>query len=300
MQISAEAPSFNTAAAEKEMQIYGEFAGKAKCTKLADGKMRAIQSYLCYILILILPLPLHSTVLPTDRPVLRINKTQGRPGDQVYVSCISSKSKPAGTLGLFINGEPVSVLGEFKLHFTAGGEWKCNNSSWPVEQLVDENKKIEREFDANGLESTILRMAFVLTPEHFKYGSVKLKCISSMSDVYLMTHETIVEIYNQDEVEERARALASEQITEEGDSQGEFAGGFKCQVPFFPSLCVCSKNVNGLLGQEKFNCFASSIHSSSREHSLHPILHCSIDTSVCVCPCIVLVEVPSTEERSLA
>lgn len=49
-------------------------------------------------------------VLPTDRPSLRITKTEGRIGDQIYVSCNSSKSKPAGTLGLFINGEPVSYL----------------------------------------------------------------------------------------------------------------------------------------------------------------------------------------------
>lgn len=94
-------------------------------------------------------------------------------------------------------------------------------------QLIDENRKFERQVDEHGLESTSLRMGFVLTAEHFKYGSVKLKCISSMSDVYLMTHETIVEISNKDEVEERARALASEQITEDVESQGKYIGEMK-------------------------------------------------------------------------
>ena len=76
--------------------------------------------------------------------------------------------------------------------------------------------------DDDGLETTRVKVSLTLTRDHFHSpGPLQVKCISSMPDVYLMIHETIVEVYNQDEMEERARAFASEQITDHVYGQGE-------------------------------------------------------------------------------
>uniref|UniRef100_A0A2L2YNL9 Ig-like domain-containing protein n=1 Tax=Parasteatoda tepidariorum TaxID=114398 RepID=A0A2L2YNL9_PARTP len=67
-EISAEAPSFDTAEAEKEMKVY---------------------------------------VLPSEGPTLTGGNQEYRIGDTVIVNCTSAKSKPAATLRWYINDELV-------------------------------------------------------------------------------------------------------------------------------------------------------------------------------------------------
>lgn len=99
MQISAEAPSFNTAAGEKEMQIYGEL--------LNDTSLKRHQLTCKGALF---------TVLPTDRPTITLSRSEARPGDHLDISCTSGKSKPAGTLSLSLNGQPVSIHESLSYH----------------------------------------------------------------------------------------------------------------------------------------------------------------------------------------
>ncbi|GIY55788.1 uncharacterized protein CDAR_459451 [Caerostris darwini] len=68
-EISAEAPSFDTAEAEKEMKVF---------------------------------------VLPSEGPTLTGGNQEYRIGDTVVVNCTSAKSKPAATLRWYINDELVS------------------------------------------------------------------------------------------------------------------------------------------------------------------------------------------------
>lgn len=87
---------------------------------------------------------------------------------------------------------------------------------------MKERQRLDRLVDDDGLEVTQVKVSLTLTRDHFHSSApLQVKCISSMPDVYLMTHETIVEVYNQDELEERARAFASEQITDHAYGQGE-------------------------------------------------------------------------------
>ncbi|RWS19230.1 hypothetical protein B4U80_03677, partial [Leptotrombidium deliense] len=65
-EISAEAPSFNTAAAEKEMQVY---------------------------------------VLPSEGPRVESSRNEYKPGDIVVANCTSAKSKPPAKLNWYINDE---------------------------------------------------------------------------------------------------------------------------------------------------------------------------------------------------
>ncbi|GFQ73686.1 ig-like domain-containing protein [Trichonephila clavata] len=69
-EISAEAPSFDTAEAEKEMKVF---------------------------------------VLPSEGPTLTGGNQEYRIGDTVVVNCTSAKSKPAATLRWYINDELIFI-----------------------------------------------------------------------------------------------------------------------------------------------------------------------------------------------
>ncbi|GBM04349.1 hypothetical protein AVEN_146215-1 [Araneus ventricosus] len=70
-EVSAEAPEFQTVAAEKKMDVF---------------------------------------VLPTEGPKITGGLSKYRVGDTVYVNCTSSKSKPAATLRWYINDELEGIL----------------------------------------------------------------------------------------------------------------------------------------------------------------------------------------------
>ncbi|XP_015794197.1 uncharacterized protein LOC107370745 [Tetranychus urticae] len=78
-EISAEAPSFNTAADEREMVIYA---------------------------------------LPIEVPQISIGQRKYNPGEEVTANCTSPKSKPTAKLSWFINDSPVEGS-EFKADYSA-------------------------------------------------------------------------------------------------------------------------------------------------------------------------------------
>ncbi|GFS97621.1 uncharacterized protein NPIL_546102 [Nephila pilipes] len=87
-EISAEAPSFDTAEAEKEMKVFD----KSHFQKVKTN-MDIFQ--------------IGEQVLPSEGPTLTGGNQEYRIGDTVVVNCTSAKSKPAATLRWYINDELV-------------------------------------------------------------------------------------------------------------------------------------------------------------------------------------------------
>lgn len=61
---------------------------------------------------------------------------------------------------------------------------------------------------SDGLETSSLSMRFRILKKHFKHDggeSLKLKCTASISDVYMMSNEAQLVIYNLDERERKQR-----------------------------------------------------------------------------------------------
>lgn len=125
-EISAEAPSFDTAESEKEMKVF---------------------------------------VLPSEGPTLTGGNQEYHIGDTVAVNCTSAKSKPAATLRWYINDELV------------GPEYETEYSAI---------------LHADGLETSSLGLKFIVTPEHFRNGNMKLKCTATISRIYTMSNEEMV------------------------------------------------------------------------------------------------------------
>ena len=111
--ISAEAPSFNTAAEEKEMQIIGEWIRGSFCSwfnSLLFFSGRSYGSFLSFFVFIFDPFILFPPVLPTRRPEVTTGNTDYSVGETLTASCLSSKSKPAASLKWFINDIPVSTF----------------------------------------------------------------------------------------------------------------------------------------------------------------------------------------------
>ncbi|KAI1303012.1 hypothetical protein HDE_02390 [Halotydeus destructor] len=151
-EISAEAPSFRTAAAEKEMQIF---------------------------------------VLPSDGPRIWSEKVDYKPSEMITVNCTSAKSKPPASLSWFINVEPM------------GPEHQAEYST---------------TLHADGLETSSLSIRFRLSEKSFKNGVMKLKCIASISEVYTISNEAQLVIYNvldnQRRLEEEQRSTTGQLLTQ--------------------------------------------------------------------------------------
>ena len=47
----------------------------------------------------------------------------------------------------------------------------------------------------DGLETSSLKLRLLLRSDHFKNGLLKVKCVASVLDVYQMSHETSVDVY---------------------------------------------------------------------------------------------------------
>lgn len=110
--ISAEAPSFNTAAEEKEMQIIGEWIRGSFCSWLNSLQFFSLGSYgsfLSFFVFIFDPFILFPPVLPSRRPEVTTSSTDYSVGETLTASCLSSKSKPAASLKWFINDIPVST-----------------------------------------------------------------------------------------------------------------------------------------------------------------------------------------------
>ncbi|XP_054719077.1 uncharacterized protein LOC129228422 [Uloborus diversus] len=97
-EVSAEAPEFQTVAAEKEMTVF---------------------------------------VLPTEGPKITGGQSKYRVGDTVFVNCTSSKSKPAATLQWYINDEVVKPEYELE-HSTTLHPDSLETSSLSLKFIVRE------------------------------------------------------------------------------------------------------------------------------------------------------------------
>ncbi|XP_067143377.1 irregular chiasm C-roughest protein-like isoform X1 [Centruroides vittatus] len=129
-EVSAEAPSFQTVRAEKEMRIY---------------------------------------VLPEHGPTVSEAHSRHRSGEEVNVTCTSALSKPAAILKWYINDKEASR--DFQIHYP------------PL-------------LHVSGLESSRLGLNFVADSKHFWNGTMKLRCVSLMSQVYAKSSVEIVATKN--------------------------------------------------------------------------------------------------------
>ncbi|XP_049826007.1 uncharacterized protein LOC109600338 isoform X2 [Aethina tumida] len=105
--------------------------------------------------------------LPDEGPKITGGKVRYQIGDMVRVNCTSGRSKPAVQLNWMINGEPADPK------FLRGPETITTG----------------RE----GLETTILGLEFAAKHKHFKKGNMKLKCLATISSLYLVSNEESAE-----------------------------------------------------------------------------------------------------------
>ncbi|XP_014246509.1 uncharacterized protein LOC106664932 [Cimex lectularius] len=94
--------------------------------------------------------------LPTNGPHISGEKKQYMIGDQINLNCTSSKSYPASVLDWYIN-----------------------------EQLVPQSgvKKYPDTIHPHGLITSSLGLTMTVMPQHFIEGSMRLKCVASLSPV---------------------------------------------------------------------------------------------------------------------
>ncbi|KAF8790686.1 hypothetical protein HNY73_005673 [Argiope bruennichi] len=161
-EISAEAPSFDTAEAEKEMKVF---------------------------------------VLPSEGPTLTGGNQEYRIGDTVVVNCTSAKSKPAATLRWYINDELITKENNAPTtnpRVAASNMLKSENLK--KVDFTQFNAEVGPEYEteysttrhADGLETSSLGLKFVVTSKHFQNGNMKLKCTATISRIYTMSNEEMV------------------------------------------------------------------------------------------------------------
>ncbi|XP_050034742.1 uncharacterized protein [Dermacentor andersoni] len=104
-------------------------------------------------------------VLPKKGPVIRGTKPHYRIGDMVNVTCYASATKPPAVLMWYINGE----------------------------QIPPEYERMYPIFrDQDHLYHSSLGLTFTAEPQHFTYGTMKLKCTATVSGAYSLSSEEIV------------------------------------------------------------------------------------------------------------
>ncbi|GBL74535.1 hypothetical protein AVEN_235460-1 [Araneus ventricosus] len=161
-EISAEAPSFDTAEAEKEMKVF---------------------------------------VLPSEGPTLTGGNQEYRIGDTVVVNCTSAKSKPAATLRWYINDELITKENNAPTtnpRVAASNLLKSENlkkvdfTHFSAEVGPEYETEYSTTRHADGLETSSLGLKFVVTSKHFQNGNMKLKCTATISRIYTMSNEEMV------------------------------------------------------------------------------------------------------------
>ncbi|XP_058790645.1 uncharacterized protein LOC131663903 [Phymastichus coffea] len=102
-------------------------------------------------------------VLPEQGPRISGTKVKYQAGDLVRLNCTSAPSKPPATLMWYVNEEPVD----------------SKHLKGPHNISVD----------AGGLSSSQLGLEFRLSAKHFRRGDMKLKCLATISSLYLRSDE---------------------------------------------------------------------------------------------------------------
>lgn len=104
-------------------------------------------------------------VIPEHRPTIRGTRTKYNVGDRVEVACRAPYSLPAAKLVWLVNGREV-----------------------PFTEVRD----LETLYDSEGLQSSAAALSFIVRPQHLAGSTFRLKCISVISEVSLISSEELI------------------------------------------------------------------------------------------------------------
>ncbi|XP_015587348.1 uncharacterized protein LOC107264028 [Cephus cinctus] len=105
--------------------------------------------------------------LPNQRPSIHGLKNKYRVGDMLRGNCTSGRSKPAANLTWYINDrQPLQA------YVRSHNPVATNDSVWQASQIS---------------------LQFLLTPQHFSNGKLKVRCSASIYDVYWKSTEVSAE-----------------------------------------------------------------------------------------------------------
>ncbi|CAN7980105.1 unnamed protein product [Ixodes pacificus] len=105
------------------------------------------------------------SVIPDQRPTIHGTRAKYNVGDRVDVICKAPFSLPGAKLVWLVNDE---------------------------EAMFHQVREYESLFDVNGLQSTSLGLSFEVRPKHLASSALKLKCVSVISEVFLMSSEEFI------------------------------------------------------------------------------------------------------------
>lgn len=104
--------------------------------------------------------------IPKDNPTISGPERQHQVGDNIALNCTSGKSHPASKLQWFINDQLVS------------------DPAFLVEHPHQKH--------AHGLYTTVLGLRLVIRPQHFREGSMVLRCVATVSTELWRSHTEVV------------------------------------------------------------------------------------------------------------
>ncbi|XP_056643800.1 uncharacterized protein LOC130449804 isoform X1 [Diorhabda sublineata] len=109
--------------------------------------------------------------LPEEDPVITGVELQYQIGDEISLNCTSGKSHPASILNWYINEQQI--------------------------QSPDALVYYPLTHHQKGLSSSTLGLVFILTEQHFRGGSMRVKCVASIAPIlYRSDKESVVQSEN--------------------------------------------------------------------------------------------------------
>ncbi|VEN50743.1 unnamed protein product [Callosobruchus maculatus] len=106
--------------------------------------------------------------MPEDDPVITGVEIQYEIGDEINLNCTSGKGHPAPLLHWYINEQQIQTP-DALIHY-------------PVEQYPQ------------GLLSSTLGLRFILSSQHFRGGSMRVKCVASIAPIlYRSDKESVLQ-----------------------------------------------------------------------------------------------------------
>ncbi|XP_035221865.1 uncharacterized protein LOC118194771 isoform X2 [Stegodyphus dumicola] len=163
-EVSAEAPSFQSVEAERDMNVMGPESPttESPTTQRTTTVTTTTVTTTTFKSSSVLTIFTISEVLPTEGPKITGGQNRYNVGDVVAINCTSAKSKPAATLRWYINDHLV------------GPEFQTEHSTTLHE---------------DGLETSSLSLKFVAKEKHFINQNMRLKCTASITKDYVMSNE---------------------------------------------------------------------------------------------------------------
>lgn len=109
---------------------------------------------------------LNVTALPKEGPKIRGAQTHYNIGDTVDIGCVSLGSRPVVNYRWYLNALPAEPT-----------NFEISNLATPTD---------------DGLESSVSRLRFKISEDRFFNGTVSIKCVASIPNVYIGSDEKIV------------------------------------------------------------------------------------------------------------